>query len=49
MYGSRFQLLWSNHEITETNKTGLLQQNEEDFDELDAVLDDAFEELSISE
>jgi hypothetical protein len=49
VYGSSFQLLWSNHEITETNKTELLQQHEEDLDELDVVLDYTFEDLMISD
>ncbi len=48
-YAAAEQLLWSNREITETNETELFQENEEDFDELDVVLDDAFEDLSISE
>jgi hypothetical protein len=49
VYGSSFQLLWSNHEITETNETELLQQHEEDLDELDVVLDYTFEYLTISD
>ncbi len=43
--GKNFQILWSNCEITETNKTELLQQCEEDFDELDVVLEEAFEDI----
>jgi hypothetical protein len=49
VYGSSFQLLWPNCEITDTNKAELLQQHEEDFDELDVLLHDAFEDLTISE
>jgi hypothetical protein len=33
VYGSSFQLLWSTHEITETNETEVLQQHEEDLDD----------------
>jgi hypothetical protein len=46
--GNNFQLLWSNHEITETHKTELLQQCEEDLDELDVVLEEAFEDLMLT-
>jgi hypothetical protein len=48
LYGSSFQLLWSNHEITETNEIELLQQCEEDLVELDFVLDEAFEDLTLT-
>ena len=40
VYDNNFQLLWSNHEITETNETELLQHCEEDLDELDVVLEE---------
>jgi hypothetical protein len=47
VYGN-FQQLWSNHEITETNETELSQQHEEDLDELDFVLEEAFEDLMLT-
>ncbi len=45
-YGNNIQLLWSNHEITENNETEL-SQHEEDLDELDVVLEEAFEDLML--
>jgi hypothetical protein len=45
VYGNNFQLLWSNHEITETNETELVQQFEKDLDEPDVLLE--FEDLII--
>ena len=47
VYGNDFQLLWSNHEITEDNETEL-SQHEGDLDELDVVLEEAFEDLMLT-
>jgi hypothetical protein len=46
-YGDNFQILWSNHEITKTNETELLQQCEEDVDEVDVVLEESFDDLML--
>jgi hypothetical protein len=48
VYSNSFQLLWSNHEISDTNKTELLQQHEEDLDEIDVVLEEAVEDLVLT-
>jgi hypothetical protein len=47
VYGNDFQLLWSNCEITEDNETEL-SQHEGDLDELDVVLEEAFEDLMLT-
>jgi hypothetical protein len=44
VHGNNFQVLWSNHEITENNQTEL-SQHEEDLDELGVVLEEAYEDL----
>jgi hypothetical protein len=42
-----FQILWSNHEVTGNNETQF-SQHEEDLDELDDVLEEAFEDLMLT-
>ncbi len=46
-YGNNFQLLQSNCEITENNEAEF-SQHEEDLDELDVVLEEAYEDLMLT-
>ncbi len=46
-YGNNFQRLWSNHEIAKNNETEL-SQCKEYLDELDVVLEEAFEDLKLT-